>query len=78
MSEKPAPESSRAELVVRDVLAHIDYARRTLHALVNSIPDNEITTPQIAAEQATEMDLRHAMADAATFLGAFGKFGGAV
>jgi hypothetical protein len=77
MTSQPAPESDRVSIVLKLAVQHMEYARQILHDLINSDPDHMPVTA-IAAEQAVEMDLRHAVADTAVLTGYIPTMGGAV
>jgi hypothetical protein len=59
-------ESDRAVFVLRAALEHFEYGRKLIHDLINSYGDTA-SVGAIAAEQAIEMDLRHAVTDTAVF-----------
>jgi hypothetical protein len=70
-------ESDRVSLVIKAAVEHMEYARQLLHNLVNSDPDH-LPVTALAAEQAVEMDLRHAITDTGTLSGYMPTMGGAV
>jgi hypothetical protein len=70
-------EDDRVTSVLRSVLEHLNYARTLLHDLANSDQEN-LTVPALAAEQAVEMDIRHAQRDMRTVMSNWPTMGGAV
>jgi hypothetical protein len=71
-------ESARVASVILAAREHLDYARTLLHDLVNSVDQNTLAVTAIAAEQAVEMDIRHAGRDLTTLGFYLPKDGGAV
>lgn len=70
-----------AESIADIVLAarvHLDAARQLLHDLVNNVDQATLSVTAIAAEQAVEMDIRHAGRDLTTLGFYMPKDGGAV
>ena len=69
---------ARAAAVIASAREHLDYAQRLLHSLVNSLDPEDLPVTAIAAEQAVEMDIRHAGRDLTTLGFYLPKDGGAV
>jgi hypothetical protein len=57
---------------------HLDAARQLLHDLVNEVDQDTLAITAIAAEQAVEMDIRHAGRDLTTLSFYLPADGGAI